>query len=103
VPPLTRADVPAGSITRVALGCDAARFEVVRESDPLVFSWTSEVPGRAPLRQALHVGMHDESVLLARGVECPRRDRLLEASLRMGSRIVRTVAPRLSQPPPRVR
>jgi hypothetical protein len=98
-----REDVPAGSITRVALGCGAASFEITRESDPLVFTWTSAVPGASPMRQTLRVGMHEEATLLARGLECPRRDRLLEASLRMGSRIVRPVAPRVSQRPPRAR
>jgi hypothetical protein len=50
----------------------------------------------------LRFGSHEEPKLLARFLERPARDRLLEASLLIGSRIVRSVAPRMSSfPTPR--
>jgi glucose-6-phosphate dehydrogenase assembly protein OpcA len=91
-----RADVPPGSLLRVALECDGARFEVERQDDPNVFRWSREAPGAPVPPQTLQVGIPDETRLLIRCLESPRRDPLLEKSLHTTTRIVRPVAPRLS-------
>ncbi len=97
-----RADVRPGAITRVALESGEARFEIERQDDPLVFRWSRQVPGVASPPQALRVHATEEPALLARCLERSKRDLLLETSLRTASRIVRSVAPRLSVvPPPR--
>jgi glucose-6-phosphate dehydrogenase assembly protein OpcA len=95
-----RAGVWPGAVTRVEIVCGDARFEVTRGADdPRVFVWTRELPGSPMPAHTLRVGPFDEAALLARCLERPKRDRLLEASLHAGSRIVRPVAPRLSAPP----
>jgi glucose-6-phosphate dehydrogenase assembly protein OpcA len=91
-----RADVPPGSIVRVTIECDGARFEVERQDDPQVFRWSREAPGAPVPPQTLRIGIPDEATLLMRCLERPKRDRLLEKSLQMAVRIVRPVAPRLS-------
>lgn len=91
-----RPDVPSGSILRVAIECDGARFEVVRQDDPQVFLWSREAPGAPVPPQPLRIGIPEESTLLIRCLERPRRDALLEQSLHVATRIVRPVAPRLS-------
>ena len=91
-----RADVPSGSILRVTLECDGARFEIARQEDPAVFQWSREAPGAAVAPQTLRVGIPEESTLLIRSLERPRRDPLLERSLHVATRIVRPIAPRLS-------
>jgi hypothetical protein len=50
--------------------------------------------------QTLRVGAFEEASLLARCIERPKRDLLFETSLRVGSRIVLPIAPRLSALPP---
>ncbi len=102
-----REGVHDGSLTRIAMSCDAgegktARFELARQTDSQVLSWTSEVPGITTPPQMLRFASHDESDLLLRSLERPARDRLLEASLRAASRFVLAVAPRLSEHPPRL-
>lgn len=94
-----RADVAPGTIVRVTIECEGARFEVERQEDPEVLRWSREVPGAPVPPHTVHVTSHDESTLLVRCLERPRRDALLEASLLTGSRIVRPVAPRPSAPP----
>lgn len=95
-----RGDVSSGAISRVDIECGGrARFSVQRQSDPCVFLWSREAPGAPPQRQMLHVTMREEATLLLRCLEDPKRDRLLETSLHAAARIVRPVAPRLSQPP----
>jgi glucose-6-phosphate dehydrogenase assembly protein OpcA len=94
-----RSAVPPGTILRVAIECAAARFEVERQEDPLLFRWSRETPGGSTPPQTLRVGIHEEATLLVRCLERPSRDRLFETSLHMGSRIVRPVAPRLSVAP----
>jgi hypothetical protein len=91
-----RADVPSGSILRVTLECDGARFEIARQEDPQVFLWSREAPGAPLPSQTLRIGIPEESTLLIRSLERPRRDPLLEKSLHVAVRIVRPVAPRLS-------
>lgn len=91
-----RNDVPAGTILRVALECDGARFEIDRQDDPYVLRWSREVPGASMPPQTLRVSIPEEATLLVRCLERPKRDALLEASLHMGTRVVRPVAPRLS-------
>jgi glucose-6-phosphate dehydrogenase assembly protein OpcA len=102
-----RAGVHDGSITRIELVCDAgdgnrARFELARQEDPTIMRWSSDMPGVSTPTQLLKFASHDEGQLLTRSLERPTRDRLLEASLRVGSAIVRPVAPRLSERPPRI-
>ncbi len=91
-----RADVPPGSILRVLIECDGARFEIERQEDPQVFRWSREAPGAPMPPQTLRIGIPEEATLLVRCLERPKRDRLLERSLHVASRIVRPVAPRLS-------
>jgi glucose-6-phosphate dehydrogenase assembly protein OpcA len=91
-----RADVPGGTLLRVALECDGARFEIARQEDPQVFLWQREAPGAPMPSQTLRIGIPEESTLLIRCLERPRRDPLLERSLHVATRIVRPVAPRLS-------
>ncbi len=91
-----RDDVPQGTILRVALECDGARFEVVRQADPAVFLWSREAPGAPVPSQTLRIGIPEETTLLIRSLERPKRDPLLEKSLHTATRIVRPVAPRLS-------
>jgi hypothetical protein len=91
-----RTDVPPGSILRVAIECDGARFEIVRQDDPQVFLWSREAPGAPVPPQTLRIGIPEEATLLIRGLERPKRDPLLEKSLHVATRIVRPVAPRLS-------
>jgi hypothetical protein len=94
--PRSRPDVPPGSILRVTMECDGARFEVERQEDPQVFRWSREAPGAPVPLQTLRVGIPEEASLLIRCLERPRRDPLLEKSLHTATRIVRPVAPRLS-------
>ena len=91
-----RADVPPGSILRVLIECDGARFEIERQEDPQVFRWSREAPGAPVPPQTLRIGIPEEETLLVRCLDRPKRDRLLERSLHVASRIVRPVAPRLS-------
>ena len=72
--PHPRADVPPGSILRVAIECDGARFEVVRQDDPQVFHWSREAPGAPVPPQTLRIGIPEEATLLIRCLERPRRD-----------------------------
>jgi glucose-6-phosphate dehydrogenase assembly protein OpcA len=102
----SRPNVHDGAITRIELVSDAgngaqAKFEIARQEDPLTVKWSCNVPGIAVPDQVLRVGAHEEAQLLARSLERPTRDRLLDASLLVASRIVRSVAPRLSERPPR--
>jgi glucose-6-phosphate dehydrogenase assembly protein OpcA len=97
--PRPRSDVAAGSIQYVAFECGGAHFEIERQADPRVFRWLREVPGAPVSPQMLRVEMHEETALLVRCLEHQDRDRLLETSLRTGSRIARPIAPRLSLPP----
>jgi glucose-6-phosphate dehydrogenase assembly protein OpcA len=92
-----QAQVRPGGIVRVAFECPEARFEVARLEDPQLFRWSREVPGVPTPPQVLRVASHEEATLLVRSLERPRRDRLLETSLEVASRIVRPVAPRLSR------
>jgi len=96
--------VRPGGIVRLAIQCKTGRFEIQRqEDDPQAFRWSREVPGAPTPSQVLRVLSLDEPTLLLRCLERPRRDPLLETSLQVGSRIVRPVAPRLSNLPPPVR
>lgn len=94
-----RADLAAGAIVRVALECGGALFEIERQDDPCVFRWSRLVPGVMMPPQSLRIPDESESGLLAQCLETPRRDPLLEASLRVGSRIVQAIAPRPSSAP----
>lgn len=94
-----RPGLSGGAIVRVALDCAGALFDVERLDDPGVFRWSRQVPGSAVPAQKLRVAHQSESALLADSLASPRRDRLLEVSLQMGSRIVQSVAPRLSSRP----
>lgn len=97
-----RTDVRPGVITRIAFEAGPARFALDRLDDPRTYRWSREVPGVGCPTQTLRVGAFEEPALLGRCLERPKRDLLLETSLRTGSRIVRPVAPRLSvAPPPR--
>jgi hypothetical protein len=97
----TRSDVPAGTILGLEVGADVGRFTVGRSEDPHVFAWTSDMSaGRATLSQMLRAPLPDEAEMVARALERPRRDRLLDASLRAAARLVEKVAPRLSRRPP---
>lgn len=96
-----QADVRPGGIVRVLFECPDARFELARQDNPQVYRWSRELPGATTPPQVLRVHSHEESALLVRALERPKRDRLLEASLQVGSRIVRPVAPRLSAIPPK--
>jgi glucose-6-phosphate dehydrogenase assembly protein OpcA len=95
-----RNDVRPGAVLRLTIECEAGRFDLERQEDPNLFLWTREVPGVPTPSQVLRVSSHEEWSLLARCMERPRRDMLLEASLLAGSRVVRPVAPRLSMTPP---
>ena len=94
-----RAEVRPGGIVRVAMECPGAKFEIVRLEDPQTFRWTRDLPGVPTPPHVMHVQSLDESTLLIRCLERPRRDELLETSLHVGSRIARVVAPRLSVQP----
>ena len=77
----------------------SARFEIERQNDPRVYRWSRDVPRVVTAAQMLRVGAFEESSLLVRCLERPKRDRMFEKSLDFGSRIVRPVAPRLSLQP----
>jgi glucose-6-phosphate dehydrogenase assembly protein OpcA len=94
-----QAEVRPGGIVRVEFACEGAHFELARQEDPQVYRWSRDVPGAPVPPQILRVHSHEESALLVRCLERPRRDWLLETSLQVGSRIVRPVAPRLSRTP----
>jgi glucose-6-phosphate dehydrogenase assembly protein OpcA len=94
-----RADVPPGSVLRVTIECDGARFDIERQDDPQVLRWSRETPGSPVPPQTLRVETNEEASLLIRCLERPRRDGLFERSLYVGSRIVRPIAPRLSSLP----
>ena len=94
-----RADVPPGSILRLAFECEGARFEIERQDDPRLLRWSRETPGSPVPPQTLRVDIFEEAALLIRCLERPRRDRLFDRSLHVGSRIVRPIAPRLSSLP----
>jgi hypothetical protein len=91
--------VRPGGIVRLSIVCENSRFEIVRQEDPQLFRWSREVPGMPTPPQVLRVRSHDETTLLIRCLERPKRDPLFEASMDVGSKIVRPVAPRLSGPP----
>lgn len=95
------ADVRPGAITRLSIECAGGRFDIERQDDPQVFRWSSQVHGAPCPSQLFRVHSPGESALLVRTLQSPSRDRLLETSLHVASRIVRPVAPRLSSPPPR--
>jgi glucose-6-phosphate dehydrogenase assembly protein OpcA len=97
----SRADVPPGTILRVEIKAGGARFEVHREEDPNVLRWSREVSGASTAPQTLRASIREESTLLIRCLERPKRDALFESSLHTASRIVRPVAPRLSEAPKR--
>ena len=97
-----RNDVRPGVITRLVMEAGKARFAVERQDDPRVYRWSREVPGVASPSHTVRVGAFEESSLLASCIERPKRDLMLETSLRIGSRIVLPVAPRLSAMPPSV-
>jgi glucose-6-phosphate dehydrogenase assembly protein OpcA len=92
--------VRPGGVVRLAIQCKTGHFEIQRQEDPQAFRWSREVPGAPTPPQVLRVLSLDEPTLLLRCLERPKRDPLLETSLRVGSRIVRPVAPRLSNLPP---
>lgn len=92
--------VRPGGIVKLGILCATGRFEVQRQDDPQAFRWSRDVPGATTPPQLLRVPSLDEPTLLLRCLERPRRDPLLETSLQVGSRIVRPVAPRLSNLPP---
>jgi hypothetical protein len=94
-----RPDVRPGVITRFAMEAGKARFAIER-GDDRVYRWTREVPGVATPPHTMRIGGFEEPALLARCLERPKRDLMLEQSLSTGSRIVRPVAPRLSEVPP---
>jgi glucose-6-phosphate dehydrogenase assembly protein OpcA len=91
-----RSDVRPGVITRLVMEAGKARFAIERLDDPRVYRWSRDVPGISTPPQTMRVGAFEESALLARCIERPKRDLMLETSLRVGSRIVLPVAPRLS-------
>jgi glucose-6-phosphate dehydrogenase assembly protein OpcA len=95
-----RADVPPGAILSLSLQCRDSRFEIERLEDPCVVRWSRDVPGTQVPPQTLRVTLADEPSMLVRCVQRPKRDPLLEASLHAASRIVQSVAPRLSMRPP---
>jgi glucose-6-phosphate dehydrogenase assembly protein OpcA len=95
-----RKDVRPGVITRVLMEAGSARFAIERQDDPRVYRWSREVPGVATPPHMMRVGAFEEASLLARCIERPKRDLLFETSLRVGSRILLPVAPRLSALPP---
>jgi glucose-6-phosphate dehydrogenase assembly protein OpcA len=95
----SRADVRAGSVLRVVLEAEGARFDLERQEDPCVFRWSREVAGAPVTSQMLRIEIPDEAELLIRCLERTKRDPLFEASLESASRIVRLVAPRLSARP----
>jgi glucose-6-phosphate dehydrogenase assembly protein OpcA len=97
-----RADVRAGVVTRVVMEAGKAHFAIERQDDPRVYRWWREVPGVATPPHTLRVSPFEEASLLARCIERPKRDLLLETSLRVSSRVVMPVAPRLSALPPAV-
>jgi glucose-6-phosphate dehydrogenase assembly protein OpcA len=94
-----RTDLPAGTVNRIAFECDGARFEIERQDDPSVYRWSRDVPGAVVPAQTLRMPILDEATLLARSLERPMRDPLFESTLHASSRLVRSVAPRLSAPP----
>jgi glucose-6-phosphate dehydrogenase assembly protein OpcA len=100
-----RPDVTDGAITRIALDSEAgttkAHFEIVRLEDPQTFRWSGEATGAVVPSQTLRIARHEEAKLLTRLLERPTRDPLFEASLSAGFKIVRPIAPRLSERPPR--
>jgi glucose-6-phosphate dehydrogenase assembly protein OpcA len=100
-----RPGVHAGSITRGEIVCEAngkrARFSIERGSDPLAVDWKVDAPGVVVPSQTLRIGSHEESQLLIRSLERPTRDALLERSLVAAARILKPIAPRLSERPPR--
>jgi glucose-6-phosphate dehydrogenase assembly protein OpcA len=103
-----RQGVNDGAITHIEMECaakdggQAAKFQIARApDDPKLTTWTSDVPGIVVPSQNVRIGAHDEARLLARSLERPARDRLLDASLLSASRILKQVAPRLSARPPR--
>ncbi len=95
--------VRPGGIVRLAIRCKTGSFEIQRQEDPQAFRWSREVPDTSIPAQVVRVLSLDEPTLLLRCLERPKRDPLLETSLQVGSRIVRPVAPRLSDIPPPVR
>jgi glucose-6-phosphate dehydrogenase assembly protein OpcA len=99
----SRRNLRSGVITRVAMDAGKAQFQIVRQDDPRVYQWSRDVPGVATAPHTVRVSPFDEGLLLARSIERPKRDPLLEASLQAGSRIVRPIAPRLSVAPPPTR
>jgi glucose-6-phosphate dehydrogenase assembly protein OpcA len=94
-----REGVVPGRIVGLALECDSARFDLELQADPEVFKWSRDIPGLLTPPQLFRLPAYDEHTLLVRCLERLKRDPLLEASLDAGSRIVRTVAPRLSMRP----
>jgi glucose-6-phosphate dehydrogenase assembly protein OpcA len=97
-----RSDVRPGAITRLVMEAGRAHFAIERQDDPRVYRWSRDVPGIASPPYTVRVAPFEESSLLARCIERPKRDLMLETSLRTGSRIVMPVAPRLSAVPPAV-
>ncbi len=97
-----RSDVRPGVITRLVMEAGQAHFAIERGEDPRVYRWSRDVPGVSTPAHTVRVGAFEESSLLARCIERPKRDLMLETSLRVGSRIVLPVAPRLSALPPAV-
>jgi hypothetical protein len=92
--------VRSGGLVRLSLVCNEARFELRRMEDPQAFHWSREAPDLQALAQVFRVLSLDEPTLLLRCLERPKRDPLLERSLDVAQRIVRSVAPRLSSLPP---
>jgi glucose-6-phosphate dehydrogenase assembly protein OpcA len=97
-----RNDVRPGVITRIVMEAGKAHFAIDRQDDPRVYRWSRDLPGVATAPHTLRVGAFEESSLLARCIERPKRDLMFETSLRVGSRIMLPVAPRLSALPPAV-
>ena len=94
-----REGVLPGRIVGLAIECQDARFDLEMQADADLFKLSRDLPGVPMPPQLLRVPSHDEHTLLVRSLERPKRDPLFEASLHAGSRIVRSVAPRLSMGP----
>jgi hypothetical protein len=101
-----RAGVDHGGVTRVELLCAAeggkpARFTIDRQADDSkIMLSTFETPDLSPPPQTFRLERHHEAKLLLSCLERPMKDRLLEASLRMATKLVQPIAPRMSERPP---
>jgi glucose-6-phosphate dehydrogenase assembly protein OpcA len=101
-----RDGVDYGGITRVEMlsgpeGGDAARFLLARPGDdPYAMVSSYSAPNLSPPPQTFRLERHHEATLLLACLERPMKDRLLEASIRMATKLVHPIAPRMSEAPP---